>query len=47
MNEGICKYLDELIWEYAQLCQRKDGSIYGIASGKQGIKENPLAVILI
>jgi hypothetical protein len=39
----IKDYLDQLTWEYAQLCQRKDGSIYGIASGKQCRKGKPIS----
>ena len=37
----IRDYLDQLTLEYTQLCQRNDGSIYGIASGNNVEKENP------
>ena len=39
----IGNYLDQLTWEYTQLCQRNDGSIYGIASGKQCRKGKPIS----
>ena len=42
MNSTI-DYLDQLYLDYTQLCQRKDGSIYGIASGKMCIKGSPIS----
>jgi hypothetical protein len=39
----IRNYLDQLTLEYTQLCQRNDGSIYGIASGKQCLKGKPIS----
>lgn len=39
----IRNYLDQLTLEYTQLCQRNDGSIYGIASGKQCRKGKPIS----
>jgi hypothetical protein len=36
-------YLERLVWEYTQLCQRPDGSVYGIASGKQCKKGTPIS----
>jgi hypothetical protein len=39
----IRNYLDKLTWEYTQLCQRDNGSIYGIASGKQCRKGKPIS----
>lgn len=43
MKRSIQEYLDQLTWEYAQLCQRKDGSIYGIADGKKCRKGSPIS----
>ena len=40
---NIRNYLDQLAWEYAQLCQRKDGSIYGIRSGLQCRNGTPIS----
>ena len=39
----IRNYLDQLTLEYTQLCQRTDGSIYGIASGKKCLKGKPIS----
>ena len=39
----IRNYLDQLTWEYTQLCQRNDGSIYGIADGLQCRKGKPIS----
>ena len=39
----IRDYLEQLTWEYAQLCQRDNGTIYGIASGKQCRKGKPIS----
>lgn len=41
----IVDYLDSLSHNYAQLCQRGDGTIYGIASGKQCRKGKPVPSI--
>lgn len=43
MTSNICKYLDQLTYDFRQLCQRPDGSIYGIASGKQCLKGKPIS----
>jgi hypothetical protein len=40
---NIVNYLETLVWEYTQLCQRPDGSVYGIASGKQCRKGTPIS----
>jgi len=42
-SSNICQYLDQLTWEFVQLCQRNDGTIYGIASGKQCRKGKPVS----
>jgi len=40
----IVDYLDQLTYEYSQLCQRSsDGTIYGIAEGKQCRKGKPIS----
>lgn len=39
----IIDYLDQLSLEYTQLCQRRDGSIYGIESGLQCRKGTPIS----
>lgn len=43
MSKSIKNYLDQLVWEYAQLCQRRDGSIYGIRSGLKCRKGTPVS----
>ncbi len=40
----IGNYLDQLTLDYAQLCQRVNGSIYGIADGKQCKKGKPVSL---
>jgi hypothetical protein len=40
----IGNYLDQLTLDYAQLCQRVNGSIYGIADGKQCKKGKPISL---
>jgi hypothetical protein len=42
-KNNICQYLDQLTWEFVQLCQRDNGTIYGIASGKQCRKGKPIS----
>jgi len=39
----IIEYLDQLTFDYTQLCQRDDGTIYGIASGKLCRRGKPIA----
>ena len=40
---NITKSISQLIYDYTQLCQRDDKSIYGIASGKQCRKGKPIS----
>ena len=41
--EFLIDYLDQLTFDYTQLCQRDNGSVYGIASGKQCRKGKPIS----
>lgn len=46
MNKGINNikdYLDQLVWEYGQACQRPRGDLYFIASGKQCRQGKPVS----
>lgn len=40
---NIKKYLDQLVWEYSQACQRPRGDLYFIASGKQCRQGKPVS----
>ena len=42
-SSGIVEYLDQLTFEYAQLCQRDNGSVYGIATGRKCRKGRPIS----
>ena len=43
MDNSLIRYLDQLTFDYTQLCQRDDKSVYGIASGKQCRKGKPIS----
>jgi len=43
VTKYIVDYLDQLTFDYTQLCQRDNGSVYGIASGKQCRKGKPIS----
>lgn len=40
---SIKEYLDQLVWEYGQACQRPGGDLYFIASGKQCRQGKPVS----
>lgn len=42
-RDNIINLLDQMTLEYTQLCQRGDGSVYGIASGKQCKRGRPIS----
>jgi len=43
MENSIKDYLEQLVWEYSQICQRPDGSVYGIRSGLKCRKGSPIS----
>jgi hypothetical protein len=43
MENSIKDYLEQLVWEYSQICQRPDGSVYGIRSGLKCKKGSPIS----
>ena len=43
MKNSVKEYLDQFTFDYTQLCQRANGTVYGIASGKQCRQGKPIS----
>ena len=44
MSKVMVDYLEKLVLDYNQACQRPDGSIYGLEDGKQCRKGLPIVL---